>query len=146
MLRHLSAARTWWVRLAAVIALAVTVAGCAGGDDAEVEQAVSEATVDPEHGVLLTVTGAVGLVFGEQAFEVGVESEQNVLVVSPEHQVPVARGVTVRVTGVVEDFDLDAMEERGAELDEDRMRGFEGRSALIAVEVEVTSPDDEGIG
>lgn len=141
-----------WLVCAPLLLLAT--AGCLGGDESSATQATTDTeastgssggtggtTTVPQRGVLLTVTGAVGLVFGEQAFEVGVDDAEAVLVVSPGQTTPMQRGTTVRVTGVVEEFDLYELRKRGAELNSRRMQGFEGRSALIAIDVQALSGD-----
>lgn len=94
-------------------------------------------------GVLLTVTGAVGLVFGEHAFELGVHGAGSVLVISPDTPVTAPRGSAVRVTGVVEPLRLQSLLDRGVDLDVRRLRPFEGSPALIATFVELAPELDD---
>lgn len=94
-------------------------------------------------GVLLTVTGSVGLVFGDHAFELGVHGAGSVLVISPDVPVTAPRGSSVRVTGVVEPLRLRTLLDRGVDLDVRRLRPFEGSPALIATLVELDPEGDD---
>lgn len=134
--------------------LLLALGACATAEDQAPEAQTVDVAPDREDeetasaagaGVLLTVTGAVGLVFGDHAFELGVHEAGSVLVISPDVPVTAPRGTSVRVTGVVEPLRLRTLLDRGVDVDVRRLRPFEGSSALIATLVEVDPERDEGV-
>lgn len=145
--RPLSRSRTWTLVCFGVALAAL--GSCAQGDDsgtadrgapADLQAPTTAAGAEP--GILLTVTGSVGLVFGDHAFEVGVREGDAVLVVLLERPFPTQRGVSVRVTGVVEPLRVRVLEARGLRDEAARLAPLEGRDALMASVVE--TPDGGG--
>ncbi len=112
----------------------------------EVDAETAEVFADPAAFVdqEVTVSAQVSEVISEQAFVIGNE-EQQILVVGAESLgVTLMPGVVAQVQGVVKGFNLVEVEEAlGVDLDDDSFVPFEGQNYIISDNVDLLNQEGE---
>jgi hypothetical protein len=92
-------------------------------------------------GQSVTLNGPVTMIMSPMLFQVDDAAYgEDVLVLAPTGSMSIGQGQQVEITGVVQTFDVAALEQSlGVDIDENMVSGLAGRSVVVADQVNTTS-------